>query len=100
MGELITQTLPPAAVAAAKNWEKSRGMPAFLQAYQPYPNSCKFCQGVGFIYLKLCSKGPYQSTISTKDPVTWFDGNERYGKGWYIIAETMAFECTSCGGRK
>lgn len=94
----VTPYLPGEGKAAVQVHERN-GHPAFVKAYERSANplACPNCQGVGMIVLNLAASGPFKSPPG--GVITWFDGNEKYGKGWYVIDKTLAFECPECKGK-
>lgn len=94
----ITPTYPKEAILTAKAWAASHNMPAFAMVIEMQPNvlyHCKNCTDLGILYLKLPSKGPFASPILGK-VVTWFDGNEAFGKGWYTVEQVLPYACPMC----
>ena len=94
----VTPYLPPVAIAEAKAWEK-QGHAAFVKAYDQAINKlvCPNCQGVGFLMLLLTSAGPHSSP-SPSGVMTWFDGSDTHGRGWYTVERTITYECPECKG--
>ena len=101
----ITPYLPKDAMVIAKQWAKDHNMPVFVLAYDHSDDpklhipSCKNCSGAEVIFLRLIKAGPYKNNGSLKDISTWYDGDGQYGKGWYIVDRTLAFECPACKGK-
>ena len=95
----VAPYLPKEAIATAQAHEKT-GHAAFVKAYDKAhsPLACPNCQGMGFVHLVLTKSGP-NSSPSPGGVLTWFDGNERYGKGWYIIERTLQYDCPECKKR-
>ena len=98
--KLITPYLPQAAENIIASWEREHRKPAFIVAVEHHPKwlGCQNCNGIGVVYLRLCNAGPYQAPRSSNTVYTWFDGNECWGKGFYIVKETMGFVCPKCNG--
>ena len=94
----VTPYLPAEATAAVKAHERG-GHPAFVKAYEQARNQlvCPNCQGVGFVMITLTEAGPYSSP-SSSGVITWFDGNEQWGKGWYRVGKTLTYDCPKCKG--
>jgi len=93
----ITPYLSDAAKEGVRNWERNHKMPVFAFAFDHATgNACKNCNGIGGVYLHFIKAGPYSSPSIAKSVVTWFDGDGVYGKGWYVVGETMAFPCPEC----
>ena len=97
---LKTPYLPNEAKNIAREWMREHKQPAFVVAVNhDYGGlTCPNCNDIGGVYLKLCSAGPYQTPRSHTAVFTWFDGNETYRKGWYIVKEMMTFICPECNG--
>ena len=96
----ITPAYPSVALQMAKNWQASHNMPVLAVAIDhQYKLQCKNCNGFGKVMMKFCSAGPFPNPISPKEVVTWFDGNGVYGKGFYVVEETRAFNCPLCSGQ-
>ena len=94
----ITPYLSGQASGAAQD-HRSKGKPVFVKALLHNPGTagyCKNCGGGEVIYLTMASAGPFQSVPATKKSITWFDGDEMNGKGWYIIERTVTFPCPEC----
>ena len=82
-------------------WEKM-SKPAFVRVHQQdneNSKSCKNCAGMGLIYISFCAGRANDTPEDKKRPHTWFDGNEKYFKGWYAIENTLGFPCVKCSGR-
>ena len=94
---MVIPYLPPEGNAAAREWI-SRGKAAFVKSYQVHPGACRNCQDIGVIYLVRTESGPYKTFVPAGkgQVVAWYDGNEQFGKGWYLISDTLAYECPEC----
>ena len=70
----------------------SRPMP------QNASSECKNCVDLGQIYLSVARAGPFTHVPGHRkgESLTWFDGDGKSRKGWYIIVETLAFSCPWC----
>lgn len=96
--------LPPLAKSLIKNHqffktEDGQKKAAFVRAISHNPGQleyCPNCGGGGWIYVTLCDSGPHRYILTTKKPVTWFDGDGIFGKGWYVVDKTTPFECPEC----
>lgn len=94
----VTPYLPKAAERIIANHERDYKLPVFVLAMDIMPGAaCRNCGGGGKIYLRRTKAGPF------KDPrpgpvLTWFDGNNRFGRGWYQVADTLIFDCPECIG--
>ena len=93
-----------------REWEKAKGKPVFVRVFRQSEDGsdCKNCAGAGRIYVSYCAKGPWDApsiVFSGRGankkamPMTWFDGNGIYYKGWYVIEETVPYDCPRCNGR-
>jgi len=92
----ITPYLPTEAYRMAKAHENQCHMPVFTWAMIPEGvEDCPNCGGGGIVYMRLAERGPF-GTPTTSKVVTWFDGDGKFRKGWYIVKETMAFPCPKC----
>ena len=91
----VAPYMPGEARVAAQAHERT-GHPAFVKAYEKStsPLACPNCQDVGAVMLTLAKAGPFKSPPG--GVITWFDGNEQYGQGWYVIDRTMQFDCPEC----
>jgi hypothetical protein len=96
---MVTPYIPKEATVTAKAHERT-GHAAFIRAYDKSHNPlvCPNCQGIGFVLLVLTSSGPFSSP-SPMGVLTWFDGDELHGKGWYVIDRTMQYDCPECKKR-
>ena len=95
----VTPAYPPEATSAARQWEQSRGKPAILLAFaRSTPLACENCNGVGAVYIRLCSHGPYNTPGGLGKVSTWFEGDGQFRKGWYIVEKTLGFVCPKCKG--
>ena len=101
----VTPYLPKLGVITAREHERS-GKATFIKAYEFSADQCPNCQGMGIVWLIRTDSGPYTKFVPSGawdnhgnlKIVTWFDGNERFGKGWYLIMDTLAYPCPKCGG--
>lgn len=100
----ITPEFPPEAYTMANNWSRAKSMPAFAVVVEMTGLAeklcrCKNCADLGMIYLRLPGRGPFPSPVAG-GAITWFDGNERFGKGWYVIEQEQAFVCPACARKQ
>lgn len=97
---IITPYLPKDAEVAARTWMRDKKQPAFIIAIDHTASTlaCPNCNDLGAIYLKLCKSGPYQRPISEKIAYVWYEGDSNFGKGWYVLDNTLAFACPECKG--
>jgi RecJ-like exonuclease len=82
--------------------ERDNKMPALIVAIErgELSNACPNCQGVGVIMVRLTRAGPFQQpTGGTSTVVTWYDGGDRFRKGFYVVDKTMTFVCPKCKGQ-
>lgn len=96
----VTPALPKDAEIIIERWQREKRMPVFIMAVAPDYGAlnCRNCNGLGTIYIKLSKSGPYRSPMSPKIPVTYFEGNGVFGKGWYVIEKILDFTCPVCQG--
>ena len=99
MSDYITPYLPKDALAEARSWAAQNK--AVFQKVMPQSKngSCPNCSGTGLVMLQFASKGPFKTPPGGKDVVTWFDGDGAFGKGWYIVAQTIPYACPECAKR-
>lgn len=96
--------LPKEAITAIRNWEKSKGMPAFLRELQHSGRAkhCEACAGNGQILVSFCSHGPsdvvFPPAGKRPRPSTYFVGDAQFQGGWYLIESTQGFACLACNG--
>lgn len=93
----VTPYLPEIAQRIAADWRRS-GKAAFVRAFERNGEACPNCQGVGFLVLVLCDKGPLRGAAMGKTVSTWFDGDGTHGKGWYTVSDTRVITCPECKG--
>lgn len=98
----VTPDLPKDAMEKIKLWEKeSRYNKVFHRVLEQLSNAeCKNCGDAGFIMVSFTRAGPFESVpnIKKNESLTWFDGNELCGKGWYVVEKTMSYPCHHCDG--
>lgn len=97
----ITPYLPREAIEEVRSW-RALGKAAFVKVVGQLdiPANCKNCAGLGAVNVVYAENGPFKDVPDTRKVITWFDGGPGQGKGWYIIARTMAYKCPHCGGKK
>ena len=112
----ITPALPEQALRRGAAWEREYKMPVFARVLEQVtdPAACKNCAGAGIVYLSFASDFLYDTpkivaqskAVGEKaerktsyKPLTYFEGNERFRKGWWVIAETAVFNCSFCEGK-
>ncbi len=95
---MVTPYLPVAAMSEIQSW-LSQGFAVFHRVV-PQVNGagCKNCGDLGVLYVTKCKIGPISSPRYANKSIVWFDGDGRAGKGWYVIDETIAYDCTNCSG--
>jgi hypothetical protein len=101
--QYIKPYLPSEAHQLANEWEAKKNHNISMQ-YVLAANEharCRNCQDFGYVMLRLVRAGPFQKVPnhSKSDTLMWFDGSPGYGRGWYITAKTVSFECPHCMGR-
>lgn len=96
---MITPYFPKEAYTQAKAYQAAHSMPVFTWAMEPEEKTdCDNCGGGGIVYLRLAERGPFSTPATTRQPSTYFDGDGQFGKGWYVVKETMGFTCPKCKG--
>ena len=95
-----TPSVPDQAIREKKAWENRYKRPALISVFeqQQHARFCKNCAGMGAVYITFCEAGPSDVVYSGKKPSTYFEGNGRFGKGWYLIGDTQAYKCGMCDG--
>jgi hypothetical protein len=99
----ITSYLPTEAHEVAAEWTAKK--PSYRVLHRIVPETkaarCRNCQDLAYVMISLCRAGPFRYVPShgKKDTILWSDGGEGMGKGWYIIANTISFECPHCMGK-
>ena len=96
----ITPTLPTKARFDISAW-RTRGKyhNAFIRPLVQIDGVlCKNCVDDGYVRVSYCRAGPFASVPNHKagETLTWFEGDEKNGKGWYIIAHTASYDCPLC----
>lgn len=101
MTTIITPYLPNEALSAVQVHERTTKKPAFVTAYvkSNNPDDCPNCQGIGFVMVKFCKSGPFFTPAAGTSVITWYEGSERFGAGWYIVEKTQGFPCPKCEGK-
>lgn len=91
----VTPYLPESAKGDIKA-ARFEGKPCFIRVMPQTGDvhACKNCSGNGYVYVSYCEAGPFRYAPGSL--ATWFDGDGRNGKGWYKIAETVAYKCPEC----
>lgn len=85
----------------AQAYMNTHKQPVFVMAVEldeRYVDYCRNCAGIGFLHIRYMRAGPFKDAPMTKDVITWFDGNARFGRGWYIQGNTLTLVCPHCGG--
>lgn len=59
---------------------------------------CKNCGDFQFLLVSFARAGPFRSVPNHRvgETLTWFDGDQFRGKGWYIVVKTRSFDCDNC----
>jgi len=101
MSSHVTPAFESAVLNDIATWEKSQAAPAFARVFEQTDEDyyCKNCAGDGQVYIAFCAKGPAQIPNTIKKPSLWFDGNNKWGKGWYLTDRTVAYPCSHCNGQ-
>ena len=106
MTNFVTPYLPKSGLEELKGWVKA-GKPAFHRCIQQpaewlAPGSaaskCRNCAGVGQLFVSLCLLPARQSPFSGRKKGTYFEGNQKFYKGWYEIYSTVEYDCPHCQG--
>ena len=96
----ITPDLPIAAKEAIRKWRaEGEFNNTFYRVLQQKPMAnCQNCGDAGFVMVSFTRAGPFENVPNHRigETITWFDGNEEAGKGWYIISRTRSFDCQHC----
>ena len=103
----ITPALPPKALDDIRSWNgRGKYYRAFtrpLKQVDPLPNGmkykgCKNCVDADFVMVSFVRAGPFVRVTNHKkgEALIWFSGNGRVGKGWYIVAQTLSYDCPLC----
>jgi hypothetical protein len=93
---MIVATLPDRAWKEIGAWVNS-GKLAVHRIIQEKPLAhCKNCQDEGYVYVSYLGSGPSMQPVTTAVPCTWVDKSEMNGAGWYVIENTIAYECPRC----
>lgn len=101
MSEAITPYIGAEGQRRIRFWEKSENAPAFVRALASQADSgCRNCADYGVILISFCKYGPSSLPLSHKKASTYFPGNTRFGKGWYLIEQTLGISCPACKDRR
>lgn len=96
----ITPDLPQVALNDIKDWRsKSKFNNVYHRVVEQSPIArCRNCGDTGFILISFTRAGPFEDVPNHKvgESITWFDGDEQCGKGWYIITNTISYDCHHC----
>ena len=96
----ITPDLPYEAKKRIRDWRaEGKFNNAFYRVIQQKPlTQCRNCADAGFIMVSFTRAGPFENVPNHRknETITWFDGNEKAGKGWYIISQTRSYDCQHC----
>ena len=96
----ITPTLPQKAYTDIANWKmKGKYYIAFICALMQADGvHCKNCVDADFVMVSFCRAGPFARVPNHKigETMMWFDGSELAGKGWFIIKQTVSYDCPLC----
>ena len=96
----ITPTLPAKAGFDIAAWSsKSRYHRTFIRPLMQIDGVfCKNCVDADFVMVSFVRAGPFGSVPNhgKGETLTWFDGDEKAGKGWYIIKYTVSYDCPMC----
>lgn len=96
----ITPDLPRGALMEIKEWRSgSKYNNSFYRVLEQTPVAvCKNCGDSGFIMVSFTRAGPFDTLPNHKagETITWFNGNEQSGRGWYIVVRTISYDCQHC----
>lgn len=96
----VTPDLPNEAVKSVTNWKsESKFNNAFFRVIEQTSEAiCKNCGDAGFVMVSFTRAGPFQDVPNHRvgETLTWFEGNQECGKGWYIITNTISYKCHHC----
>jgi len=96
----ITPDLSGRAKGDIKRWRaEGEYNKAFHKVLEQYPGArCKNCGGAGFIMVSFTRAGPFDAVPNHRpgETLTWFEGNNQAGKGWYITNKTISYPCHHC----
>ncbi len=100
MTTVMTPYLPKITKEDIKDW-RSRGTynNAFYRLIDQVGNvTCNNCGDSGFILVSFTRAGPFQEIPNHKsgEILTYFEGNQFAGKGWYIVVKTNSYDCPEC----
>ena len=96
----ITPYLSKEAKIDITTW-RNQGKAAFHRVIEQKPDAeCKNCGDWRQIVVSFCSKGPSMQPVTPHKPSTYFSGNGTVGKGWYLIENTVTYDCPNCSGRR
>ena len=95
----ITPALSEKAMMEAQAWMDVTHMPVLVDCPDisgvEAQRRCRSCGGWEMVYLKKCKQGPYASPPGMAEPCTWYDGDGRYGRGWYTFTREVVY-CPVC----
>lgn len=113
MTNFIVPAFPEHAMRRGAAWQREHHQPVFARVFEQEGHGCKNCCGTGLVYLSFASAFLHDNpkvVATTKSigdkgekkvvnhPITYFEGNGEFGKGWYAIDETIPFDCPRCNG--
>ncbi len=100
-GKIIKPYLPEGAKQDIRDWTaKNKNHKAFYRVIPQMNASCQNCGDALFLMVSFARSGPYSQVPGHRrgESLTWFDGSQSAGAGWYIVARTMQYDCPHCRG--
>ncbi len=95
----ITPYLPQEAEEDIRNW-RAKDKPAMQRVLPESSHAqCRNCQDSQFVLVSFCKAGPFNQVpgISRGETLTYNDQGP--GIGWYIVKQTLSYECPHCAGK-
>ena len=101
-GTKITPILSKDARTAISEWNEERTYNnSFHRVIHQVGNiTCQNCGDAQFVLVSFARAGPFEAppNHAKDESLTYFDGNQFCGKGWYIIKRTVSYPCSNCRG--
>jgi hypothetical protein len=99
-GALVTPFLSKDDRAEISEWNaRNTYNNSFYRVIRQVGNiSCQNCGDAGFIVISFTKAGPFESVPghAKDESLTYFEGNQFCGKGWYIVKRTVSYPCSNC----
>ncbi len=97
MSQFVTPFVGADGQRRIRFWEQHERGPAFVRVITGGEEvRCPNCADYGVVLISFCKYGPTEMPLSQKKPSTYFSGNQRFGKGWYMIEQSLGLECPTC----